>query len=91
MAAGFRPGVLLDGIDAQTPLEQRGTLRHWRTPAERLAINIGMELYKRHPEGVVTGKAIIQVINGAEREDWGTGRRGHRCGSSESAPTGLRK
>lgn len=91
MAAGFRPGVLLDGIDAQTPLEQRGTLRHWGTQAERVAINIGMELYKRHPEGVVTAKAIIHVINGAEREDWGTGRRGHRCGSSESAQAGPKK
>ena len=79
MAAGFRPGVLLDGIDAQTPLEQHGTLRHWSTQAERVAINIGMELYKRHPEGVVTAKAIIQVINGAGREDWGTGRREHGC------------
>jgi len=80
MAAGFRPGVLLDGIDGQTPLEQRRTLRHWHTPAERVAIGIGMELYKRHPEGVVTAKAILHAVVGAELENWGTGRREHGCG-----------
>lgn len=80
-AAGFRPGVLLDGIDAQTPLEQRRTLRHWRTTAKRLAINIGMELYKRHPEGVLTAKSMINAVLAAEQEDWGTGRREHGCGA----------
>lgn len=79
MAAGFRPGVLLDGIDAQTPLEQRRTLRHCRIPAERLAINIGVELYKRHPEEVVTAKAMINAVVDAEQESWGTGRREHGC------------
>ena len=80
MAAGFRPGVLLDGIDAQTPLEQRRTLRHWRNAAERVAINIGMELYKRHPESVLTAKSMINAVLAAEQEDWGTGRREHGCG-----------
>ena len=73
----------------QTSLEQRGTLRHWGTQAERVAINIGMELYKRHPEGVVTAKAIMQLIARADGQDWGTGRRKHGCGSSEIDQAGL--
>jgi len=86
MAAGFRPGVLVDGIDEYTSLEQRRTLRHWRTPADRLAINIGVELYKRYPEGVVTGKALLSVILAADPQSWGAGRREHRCGSRLRQP-----
>ncbi|WNC10273.1 PAAR domain-containing protein [Pseudomonas coleopterorum] len=86
MAAGFRPGVLVDGIDEHTSLEQRRTLRHWRTPADRLAINIGVELYKRYPEGVVTGKALLSVILAADPQSWGAGRREHRCGSRLRQP-----
>ncbi|MBD8605115.1 PAAR domain-containing protein [Pseudomonas sp. CFBP 8771] len=81
MAAGFCPAVLLDGIDAQTPLEQRRTLHHCHAIAERLAINIGMDLYKRHPEGVVTAKAMINAVLAVEQENWGKGRREHRCSS----------
>ncbi|CAI3790140.1 hypothetical protein AHFPHNDE_03859 [Pseudomonas sp. MM227] len=85
MAAGFRPGVLIDGIDAQTPLQQR-TLRHWHTPAERLAINIGVALYQRHPEGLLTAKAMINAVLAAEQENWGTGRREHRCAARVRQP-----
>ncbi len=86
MAAGFRPGVLVDGIDAQTPLQQRRTLRHCRTTAERLAINIGVELHKRHPEGMVTAKAMINAVLAAEQENWGAGRREHRCAGGVRQP-----
>lgn len=54
-------------------------LRSWDDVADRVSINIGIELYKLYPDGGVTAKIIMNEVLAIEPANWGEGIRTHAC------------
>lgn len=78
MVAGFSHQELLDGSPPEPPSTTQG-LRHWPDPADRLGINIGVELFRRFPDGDLTAKIVMAEVLAVPSQSWGDARRDHLC------------
>ncbi|OLF54590.1 polymorphic toxin type 44 domain-containing protein [Pseudomonas chlororaphis] len=54
-------------------------LRSWDDVADRVAIGIGIKLYRRHPHGGITAKMIMDEVLAVPPTDWGKGIDVHKC------------
>ncbi|MFJ4430197.1 polymorphic toxin type 44 domain-containing protein [Pseudomonas sp. NPDC089395] len=54
-------------------------LRAWDDIGDRIAISIGVNLYKKHPNGGITAKILMDEVLALPRSSWGDGIRDHVC------------
>ncbi|BBH45222.1 hypothetical protein KU43P_16990 [Pseudomonas sp. KU43P] len=54
-------------------------LRAWDDIGDRIAISIGVNLYKKHPNGGITAKILMDEVLVLPRSSWGDGIRDHVC------------
>jgi uncharacterized Zn-binding protein involved in type VI secretion len=54
-------------------------MRAWDDIGDRVSISIGVKLYKRHPNGGITAKMLMNEVLALPRSSWGDGTRDHVC------------
>lgn len=83
-----KPGVISDSIrkiqkwsDHEGPHRSADIegLRAWDDIGDRVAISIGVNLYKLHPNGGITAEMLMAEVLALPRSSWGDGIRDHAC------------
>ncbi|WDY56085.1 polymorphic toxin type 44 domain-containing protein [Pseudomonas sp. PSKL.D1] len=54
-------------------------VRAWDDIGDRVAISIGVNLYKHHPTGGITARLLMAEVLALPRSSWGDGIRDHIC------------
>ncbi|MGE8063684.1 polymorphic toxin type 44 domain-containing protein [Pseudomonas sp. NPDC089569] len=54
-------------------------LRAWDDAPDRISIEIGIKLYRQHPDGGMTARKIMDEVLAVATEEWGKGVRIHAC------------
>ncbi|BBH46819.1 polymorphic toxin type 44 domain-containing protein [Pseudomonas sp. KU43P] len=54
-------------------------LRAWDDIGDRVAIIIGVKLYKQYPNGGITARMIVDEVLALPQSSWGDGTRDHLC------------